>query len=87
MNLNGEFAHRPEVLEYAVYKIVRGFIETKLKNVTMEKDPAALKERLIRYLITLFDKMHFGLPSFCLKEMVFGFIASRNMLFLPHVPS
>ena len=45
-----------------------------------------IKERLMRFYVNLFDKIHFALPSFCIKEMVLGFIASKNMLFLPHVP-
>ena len=67
--------------------MVRSFIETRMKNPTLDKDPAMRQERLVNYLVTLFDKMLFALPSLCMKEMVFGFIADRNMMFLPHVPS
>ena len=82
--LNVEFAHNKDVLRYAVYTlIVTGFAMNKFKSAAQQKDPKVRQEVLVDYYMKLYDKIHFQLPQFCVKEIVMGFIASRNMLFYP----
>ena len=60
-NLNIEFAHRPEVFEFAVYYLVMNFT-TRLAKPSQEKDPELLKERFVNHLVTVFDRIHFAIP-------------------------
>ena len=36
-----------------------------------------------QFLVDIYNRLHFQLPQLCLKEMVLGFFAQRNMLFYP----
>ena len=82
--LNTEFSHNPDVLRYAIYTlVVTGFAMNKFKSAAQQKDSKVRREILIDYYMRLYDKLHFQLPQLCLKEIVMGFIASRNMLFYP----
>ena len=84
MALNQEFDHNPLVLKFALYSlVVTGFAMKKFVDAASQKDPIVRQGGLVGFLMELFDKLHFQLPQLCLKEVVMGFFASRNMLFYP----
>lgn len=47
MAFNAEFAHRPQVFEFAVYKTVEVFATTKLLSASRQKTYDLLKECLL----------------------------------------
>jgi len=80
---NLEFSHRPQIFEFAVYKTVEIFAVTKLMQASRQKTYDLLKECLMEHQVDLFNRLHRQLPGLCLKEMIFGWICSNNMLFHP----
>lgn len=84
---NKEFSHRPQIFEFAIFKTVEIFATTRLMTASRNKTYKELKECLIDYQLNLFNRLHAQLPQFNMKEMVFGWICSKNMLFHPQIPS
>ena len=57
--LNQEYPEKPEVFEWAVYKVITSFTTSRFLKPAQDPDKKARKKRLSDYQIKLFDKIHF----------------------------
>lgn len=57
MDLNVQFSHKPEVVTFAIFKIVNSFVQARFANACKQKDLQKRQEAL-SFLVDIFDRLH-----------------------------
>ena len=58
MALNVEFAHNPDVLRFAIFKLIYSFVNVRFVQACKKTDLGQRHDAL-NYLVNIFDRLHF----------------------------